>query len=336
MSVLPNSGGADTNTGMYLSVIIPIYDERDNIAPLHESLTGVLLGLGREYEIIFVDDGSNDGSGEILDTLADRDKKVRVIHLRRNYGQTAAIMAAISHSQGGVIIPMDGDLQNDPADIPRLLTKLDEGFDVVSGWRKDRKDKAITRLLPSRAANWIISWIMGVKLHDYGCTLKAYRREVIKNVRLYGEMHRFIPIYAAWEGAKVGELAVSHNARKHGVSKYGLGRVIRVMLDILVLYFIDRSFDRPIQFFGKIGMLSLFLSGSAFIWAVILKVYYATDFILTPLPLLAASLGISGIMFMLLGVIAEIQSRTYFESQGKTTYAVKSVHNLESSSLEKD
>ena len=241
---------------MYLSILIPIYDERDNIAPLHDRLTGVLKDIGDDYEVIFINDGSSDGSAEVLDGLAEKDPRTRVIHMRRNYGQTAAIMAAVHHSRGDVLIPMDGDQQNDPADIPRLLEKLDEGYDVVSGWRKDRKDKAITRLMPSRVANWIISWVMGVWLHDYGCTLKAYRRGVIENVRLYGEMHRFIPIYAAWEGARVTEIPVIHHARTHGASKYGLGRVIRVLLDILVIYFIDRSFDRPIQFFGKIGLLS--------------------------------------------------------------------------------
>jgi len=314
---------------VYLSILIPIYDERDNINPLYDQLTKVLDGLARDYEVIFVNDGSADGSDKILDDLAAKNPNARVIHMRRNFGQTAAIMAAIRCAKGDVMIPMDGDLQNDPVDIPRLLAKLDEGFDVVSGWRKNREDKALTRLLPSIIANGLISRVMGVRLHDYGCTMKAYRREVIEDVRLYGEMHRFIPIYAAWEGARVTEIPVTHHARKHGVSKYGLGRISRVLLDILVLYFIDRSFDRPIQFFGKIGLLSLSLSLIAFIWALIMKIFYATDFIFTPLPLLAGTLGIAGVMFMLLGVIAEMQSRTYYESQGRTTYSIKATRNID-------
>ncbi len=315
---------------MYLSILIPILDEKDSIETLHAKLTQALGSLGHDYEVIFVNDGSTDGSAEVLDRLAEKDGRVRVLHMRRNYGQTAAIMAAIQHSQGDVLIPMDGDLQNDPVDIPRLLEKLADGFDVVSGWRRDREDNAITRRLPSAIANWLISWVFGVKLHDYGCTLKAYRRDVIDNVRLYGEMHRFIPIYAAWEGARVAEIPVTHHPRGHGVSKYGLGRVIRVLLDILVLYFIDRSFDRPIQFFGKIGMFSLILAFLALILAIWLKVFSGISFILTPLPLLAGTLGIAGVMFLLLGVIAEIQSRTYFESQGKTTYTIKNKRNVDS------
>ncbi len=314
---------------MHLSILIPILDENESINPIYSSLVEVLDTLDHTYEIIFVNDGSTDGSEETLDRLASDDANVRVIHMRRNYGQTAAIMAAIRHSRGDVLIPMDGDLQNDPVDIPRLLEKLDEGFDVVSGWRRDRKDKAITRRLPSVLANRLISWIFGVDLHDYGCTLKAYRRDVIGNVRLYGEMHRFIPVYAAWEGARVTEIPVTHHARKYGMSKYGLGRITRVLLDILVLYFIDHSLDRPIQFFGKIGLFSLMLSMLALIWAIAIKIFNGTSFILTPLPLLSGTLGIAGVMFLLLGVIAEIQSRTYFESQGKTTYAIRNKRNLD-------
>ncbi|MEE8393285.1 MAG: glycosyltransferase family 2 protein [Rhodospirillales bacterium] len=321
---------------MLLSILIPILDEEASIEPLHAKLAEVLDGGDHDYEVIFVNDGSTDGSAEKLDRLAKKDERVRVIHMRRNYGQTAAIMAAIQNSRGDVLIPMDGDMQNDPIDIPRLLEKMDEGFDVVSGWRKEREDRAISRRLPSVVANRLISWIFGVKLHDYGCTLKAYRREVIDNVRLYGEMHRFIPIYAAWEGARVTEIPVTHHARGHGVSKYGMGRVTRVILDILVLYFIDHSLDRPIQFFGKIGLFSLVLAFLALIWAVAMKVFMGTSFILTPLPLLAGTLGIAGVMFLLLGVVAEIQSRTYYESQGKTTYTIKSKRNFESDASRKN
>jgi glycosyltransferase involved in cell wall biosynthesis len=222
---------------MHLSVVIPIYNERDSIASLAANLLAVLDRLPKVSEVIFANDGSSDGSTEILDEIAESDERVRVVHLRRNYGQTAALMAAIQYSSGAVIVPLDGDGQNDPADIPRLLARLEEGYDVVSGWRKQREDGALQRRLPSVAANWLISRLLGVPLHDYGCTLKAYRRDVIEDVRLYGEMHRFIPIYAAWEGARVTELEVTHYPRRFGRSKYGLSRIGRVVLDLLMLYF---------------------------------------------------------------------------------------------------
>jgi glycosyltransferase involved in cell wall biosynthesis len=220
---------------------------------------------------------------------------------------------------------MDADGQNDPADIPRLMAKLDEGFDVVSGWRRNRDDKALSRVLPSRIANGLISRVMGVRLHDYGCTMKAYRRDVIEDVRLYGEMHRFIPIFAAWEGAKVTELPVTHHARQFGHSKYGIGRVLRVLLDLLTLFFIDRALDRPMQFFGKIGVGALVLSVLIFLWALSLRLAFGTSLIQTPLPLLAATTGLSGILFLLLGIIAEIMTRTYFETRGRSPYKIRSV-----------
>lgn len=322
------TGTREKSHKMLLSILIPIFEEEESIEPLYAKLIKVLDDLSHDYEVIFINDGSSDGSAQKLDHLAEMDKNVCVIHMRRNYGQTAAIMAGIKSSRGDVLIPMDGDLQNDPIDIPRLLAKMNEGYDVVSGWRKDREDKAISRRLPSAMANRLISWIFGVKLHDYGCSLKAYRREVIENVRLYGEMHRFIPIYATWEGARIAEIPVTHHAREHGVSKYGLGRVTRVLLDILVLYFIGRSFDRPIQFFGKIGLFSILLAFLCLIWAIVIKVSSGISFILTPLPLLAGTLGIAGVMFLLLGVVAEMQSRTYYESQGKTPYVIKRKLNL--------
>jgi glycosyltransferase involved in cell wall biosynthesis len=265
-----------------------------------------------------------DGSAAVLDGLAHADARTQVLHLRRNYGQTAALMAAFQHSTGDVIIPMDGDGQNDPADIPRLLGKLSEGFDVVSGWRT-RRDDRFSRRLPSVVANRLISALLGVPLHDYGCTMKAYRREVIEDIRLYGEMHRFIPIYAAWEGASVTELPVSHHARRHGKSKYGLGRISRVFLDLVIMYFIDRAFDRPMQFFGKLGLAFWVLAGLTFVWAVVLKFGYEVSLIQTPLPLLAATIGLSGVLFILLGLIAEVQARIYFEARGKPPYKVKSV-----------
>jgi glycosyltransferase involved in cell wall biosynthesis len=312
---------------MDLSIVIPIFNEAESLEPLYEALKDVLGTLHQTAEIVFVDDGSSDGSPLILDRLAGADSNVRIVHLRRNYGQTAALMAAIQFSSGDVVIPMDGDGQNDPADIPRLLAKLAEGYDVVSGWRKTREDN-LPRRLASVAANWLVSSVMGVKLHDYGCTLKAYRRSVVEEIRLYGEMHRFIPIYAAWEGAQVTELAVDHHPRRFGRSKYGMGRIGRVTLDLLILYFIDRAFDRPIHFFGKFGLGFLGLALAAIILAVGLRIFEGISLIQTPLPLLAATTALSGILFLLLGVLAEVQVRTYYESQGKPPYKVRSTHNI--------
>ena len=309
---------------MDISVVIPVYNEVEALPELHQTLTDALDRISRSAEIVFVDDGSSDGSAAVLDALAHADARVQVLHLRRNYGQTAALMAAFQHSTGDVIIPMDGDGQNDPGDIPRLLDKLSEGFDVVSGWRT-RRDDRFSRRLPSVVANRLTSALLGVPLHDYGCTMKAYRREVIEDIRLYGEMHRFIPIYAAWEGASVTELPVSHHARRHGKSKYGFGRISRVFLDLVIMYFIDRAFDRPMQFFGKLGLVFWVLAGLTFVWAVVLKFGYEVSLIQTPLPLLAATIGLSGVLFILLGLIAEVQARIYFEARGKPPYKVKSV-----------
>ncbi len=313
---------------MDLSIVIPVFNEEENLGPLYDLLKRVLDELSQSAEIIFVNDGSSDGSAARLDRLAGADPRVRVVHLRRNYGQTAALMAAISYSSGDIIIPMDSDGQNDPRDIPRLLAKLAEGYDVVSGWRKEREDTVVTRRLPSVVANWLISTIMGVKLHDYGCTLKAYRRAVIEEVRLYGEMHRFIPVYAAWEGARVTELVVTHHPRRFGRSKYGLGRIVRVTLDLLILYFIDRAFDRPMQFFGRFGLAFGGLAVAIFALALWLKFFADISLIQTPLPLLAATTGLSGILFLLLGVMAEVQVRTYYESQDKPPYKVRSTVNI--------
>jgi len=312
---------------MKISVVVPIYNERDNIDALYMQLHPVLRGMEASYEIVFVNDGSTDGSATVLDALAALDRAVKVVHLRRNYGQTAAMMAAIRYSSGEIIVPMDGDLQNDPQDIPRLIEKLEEGFDVVSGWRVDRQE-GMDRRLPSRAANWLISRVSRVPLHDYGCTLKAYRRRFLENVRLYGEMHRFVPVYAAWEGGRVTEIPVAHHPRLHGVSKYGLGRVPRVLLDLLVIRFLDRSLDRPIQFFGRAGLYSFALAFIAGGYAMYLKFVEGVSFILTPLPVLVALLGLVGMMFVMMGLLAEIQSRAYFESQNKMPFSVRTTRNL--------
>ncbi|HEY8874732.1 MAG TPA: glycosyltransferase family 2 protein [Stellaceae bacterium] len=310
---------------MDISLVIPIYNEAEGLPALYRAVTETLDRLPQSAEIVFADDGSKDGSAELLNEFAAADQRVRVLHLARNYGQTAALMAGIQNSTGDVVIPMDGDGQNDPADIPRLLDKLAEGFDVVSGWRQARQDRALTRRLPSVVANRLISAVLHVPLHDYGCTLKAYRREVVEDVRLYGEMHRFIPIYAAWEGARVTEIPVTHHARRFGQSKYGFGRVPRVMLDLLIMYFIDRAFDRPIQFFGKLGLGFLGLSALIFAWALVLKYGFGVSLVQTPLPLLAATISLSGILFILLGVMAEVQSRIYFEVRGRPPYKIRRI-----------
>jgi glycosyltransferase involved in cell wall biosynthesis len=310
---------------MDISVVIPVHDEAANLPQLYRELSATLDRLPLSAEIIFADDGSRDGSAAVLDGFAEADPRARTLHLSRNFGQTAALMAAIANSTGDVIIPMDGDGQNDPADIPRLLAKLAEGYDVVSGWRVAREDNGLTRRLPSAIANRLISALLRMPLHDYGCTLKAYRREVVKDVRLYGEMHRFIPIYAGWEGARVAELAIAHRPRRFGKSKYGLGRVARVMLDLLLVYFIDRAFDRPMQFFGKIALAFLCLSLTTFAWAMVLKFGFDTSLIQTPLPLLAAVIGLSGVLFLLLGLSAEVQARIYYEARGRPPYKIKRI-----------
>lgn len=312
-----------------LSVIIPLYNEAENILSLYEALVAVVPSLGCDLEIILVNDGSIDGSRLILDDLACRDRRVKVIHFRRNFGQTTAIMAGIDYSSGDVLIPMDGDLQNDPEDIPKLLDKLQEGYQVCSGWRDDRKDHPLKRNLPSRIANWLISAISGVKLHDYGCSLKAYRREVIKGVKLYGEMHRFIPIYATWQGARVAEIPVTHHPRIHGKSKYGLERTFKVILDLIVVKFLAQYAQKPIYVFGTFGLFSLFVATLAALAALYYKVFGYKSFIETPLPLIFVMASITGIMCILMGLLAEIIMRTYYESQGKPVYLIDECRNLE-------
>ncbi|HWI24716.1 MAG TPA: glycosyltransferase family 2 protein [Lysobacter sp.] len=308
-----------------LSVTVPIYNEEDNVNPLHERTAAALDALGRSWELILVNDGSKDRSAERLDAIAAADPRVRVVHLRRNYGQTAAFMAGLDHARGDIIVPMDGDLQNDPVDIGRLLAKLEEGFDVVSGWRKDRKDAAIKRNLPSRIANDMISKVSGVHLHDYGCSLKAYRREVLDGVKLYGEMHRFVPIYAAWNGARVTEMEVTHHPRVHGESKYGLERVIKVVLDLVVVKFLFRYASKPIYVFGGFGLLNFAGAALAATWALYLKLFESTSFIQTPLPVLSVILFALGVMSFLMGLLAELLNRTYHEAQDKPVYRVARV-----------
>ena len=313
---------------MKLSIIIPIYNEEKNIEELYKELKKVLEELSISYELIAINDGSKDGSGQILKKITQSDTSFKVINFRKNFGQTAAISAGIDFSKGEVIIPMDADLQNDPADIPKFLEKTEQGSDVVSGWRKKRKDKLITRRIPSRIANWLISSITKVKLHDYGCTMKAYKREVIKDIRLYGEMHRFMPAYTSWYGAKVSEIVVNHRPRKYGKTKYGLSRTFWVILDLLTVKFLTDYSTKPMHFFGKIGYSSFFLgclSGAA---ALLLKYVFNRPFVNTPLPLLTAFLILIGIQFILMGLLAEILTRTYYESQNKPTYLIKEKINF--------
>lgn len=312
-----------------ISVVIPIFNEKDNIPLLYQKLSQELPTLQRPFEVILVDDGSGDGSDECLADVAQKDKRFKVVSLRRNFGQTAAMMAGIDVARGEIIVPMDGDLQNDPADIRRLIEKLEEGFDVVSGWRKDRQDAELQRNLPSRIANRLISSISGVHLHDYGCSLKAYRRDVIKGVKLYGEMHRFIPIYASWFGAKVTEIPVTHHPRIHGKSKYGLERVAKVILDLLVVKFLAQYATKPIYVFGGFGLANIGVSACAAFYAVWLKLVEGVSFILTPLPLVTVMAFITGIMSILMGLLAELVMRTYYESQGKTVYLIKRTLNIE-------
>ncbi len=311
-----------------LSVIVPIYNEEESIPHLCARLFGSLDVLGKTFEIICVDDGSSDGSLRELKKISDLRKELRVVAFRRNCGQTAAMMAGIDYSHGDIIVTIDADLQNDPDDISALLTKIDEGFDVVSGWRKDRQDAVIRRNLVSRIANRIISRISGVALHDYGCTLKAYRRDVIKDVRLYGEMHRFIPIYAAWMGARVYEMPVRHHPRKFGKSKYGLERIAKVVLDLMVVKFLDRYLVKPIYVFGGFGLLSLLISGFTCLLMIWLKFVEAVSMVQTPLPILAAMTFLVGVLSLLMGILAEMMVRTYFESSGRRSYSVRETINI--------
>ena len=312
-----------------LSTIVPVYNEESNLPELVAALMPVLNGLNLPFEIIFINDGSTDDSAAVLDKLAADSPEIKVIHFRRNHGQTAAMMAGLDFSVGDVIVPIDADLQNDPQDIPRLLERLNEGFDLVSGWRKDRKDSKIFRNLPSWFANRLISKISGVKLHDYGCTLKAYRRSIIEDVRLYGEMHRFLPIYASWAGARTTEIVVNHNARTRGESKYGLERVFKVPLDLIVVKFLSEYSQKPIYVFGGFGLLSHMLALLTFAVMVYFKFWGGKSFIETPLPMLVVLFVLMGFMSMLLGLIAELSVRTYHESQNKNTYTILRTVNVD-------
>jgi dolichol-phosphate mannosyltransferase len=325
----PTNSASPADSARLISILVPLYNEEQNVDPLCTKLLALASTLHERVEIILVDDGSRDGTPEALDRWAQKDPRIKVVRFRRNFGQTAAMMAGIDAAQGDILIPMDGDLQNDPADIPRLIAKLDEGFDCVSGWRKDRQDEFLRRTLPSRIANRLVSWIGGVPLRDFGCSLKAYRREVIKDVKLYGEMHRFVPIYASWQGARVTEMAVSHHARQFGKSKYGLERIFKLVLDLIVVKFLASYQTKPIYVFGGFAIVNFAGAGLAAAYAIYLKLFEGVSFILTPLPLITALATITGFMSILMGLLAELLTRTYFEAQRKPVYLVERTWNFD-------
>ena len=308
-----------------LSVVVPVHNEEGNLQELHDSLSLVLRELGTKSEVVYVDDGSTDGSLQLLRGISEIDETVTVVQLRRNFGQTSAMSAGIDCSRGDILVFIDGDLQNDPRDIPRLLEKMEEGYDVVSGWRKDRKDGFLLRRLPSLAANRLISWTTGVHLRDYGCTLKAYRRGVFEHIRLYGEMHRFLPVLAKTVGASVVEIPVNHRSRNQGVSHYGLSRTFRVFLDLLTVKFLSSFSGTPIYLFGGSGLVLIALSLISGLAMLLQKILYGVSFIQTPLLLLAAMLFILGFQSILLGLTAEMLVRTYHESQGKPIYFIRRI-----------
>lgn len=309
---------------MDYSVVIPLFNERDSLAPLHVELARAMQATGRAYELLFVDDGSTDGSLDVLRQIKSLDRNVRVIRLARNSGQTAALACGFANAKGDVVIAMDADGQNDPADIPRLLAKLGEGYDLASGWRTERwQEERFTRRLPSMAANSLISTMTGVKLHDYGCTFKAYRRDLAQSLNLYGEMHRFVPAIAAEQGARIAEVEVGFRPRRAGSSKYGLWRIVRTLLDLITVKFLSRYSTAPIQVFGLIGFV---LGGLGSLWTLILvleKILLGRDLGNRPALLLAVLLVVVGVQFVSIGLLGEMLARTYHESQGKPIYVIK-------------
>jgi len=312
---------------MNISIIVPVYNESESLPLLHQSLHNSLDDHTEfEWEVIYVDDGSSDDSLEVLEKLTDNDPNyTTTVALRRNFGQTAAIAAGIDYSQGEIIVLLDADLQNDPADIPMMIEKIDQGYDIVSGWRKKRNDTFITRRFPSHIANWLISAVTGVHLHDYGCTLKAYRREVLTGFRLYGEMHRFIPAYADAVGARIAEVPVHHHGRKYGVTKYGLNRTIKVILDLFTTKFLISYSHKPIYLFGGAGLLLIFFSFAVMLFLMVRRLWIGTSVLASPLFQMSAMFVILGFQSILMGLMAELLARTYHESQAKPTYTIRKV-----------
>ncbi|HRS62329.1 MAG TPA: glycosyltransferase family 2 protein, partial [Spirochaetota bacterium] len=317
-----------TSANPYLSVILPVFNEEESLTLQYKAVSDAVKKLKKTYEIIFVDDGSSDSSYDILKEIASSDKNVRLVRFRRNFGQTAAMAAGIDYSKGEVIVFMDSDLQNEPEDIGKLLEKIDEGYDVVSGWRANRQDKLISRKIPSKIANWLIARVTGVPLHDLGCSLKAYRGEVLRQVNLYGEMHRFIPVHASWIGARITEVPVGHHARQFGKSKYGIKRTFKVLLDLITVKFMGSYSTKPIYIFGGTGIFLLllgFLSGAA---VVAMKILLHHNMIRNPLLLMTVMLIILGVLFIQMGIIAEIMIRIYHESQKLPPYRVRETVNI--------
>lgn len=313
---------------MQLSIVVPVFNEEENLRPLQQEVTRAMVTAGIDYELILVDDGSQDRSWAIILELAASDPRLRAIRLRRNFGQTAAMAAGFAAASGAVVVPMDADLQNDPADIPALLARIAQGFDVVSGWRRDRQDHWFSRKLPSRLANALISRMTGVHLHDYGCTLKAYRRELLDLVNLYGELHRFVPVLASMVGAKVTEIPVNHRPRLAGVSKYGIDRTLRVVLDLITVKFLLRYATRPMQLFGRWALWSLLAGGMAGATTLYMKLFEHLSMNRNPLTVLTAFLLFSGVQFIALGLLGELVTRTWHETQNKPIYTIGETRNL--------
>jgi glycosyltransferase involved in cell wall biosynthesis len=330
MSISLYSEGSRSRTptpaaDLALSVVVPIHNEYESLPKLIDAIATTLLRENLRYEILCIDDGSTDGSGELLKQIAQTRTDLRAIIFRRNYGQTAAMAAGFSYAKGQVIVTLDGDLQNDPADIPMLLAKLDEGYDLVSGWRKNRQDAALTRLLPSKIANWLIGQVTGVKLHDYGCSLKAYRAELLADMHLYGELHRFLPALAFIEGARITELPVRHHARQFGTSKYGLGRTFRVVMDMLTVWFMRKFLTKPMHVFGWLGLVSISSGAAIALYLSVLKIAYGMSIGNRPLLMLSAVLVLTGVQLFCFGLLAELLMRTYHESQGRPIYRVREI-----------
>lgn len=316
---------------MKVSIVLPVYNEARGLPEVAQRIREVFEQQDYDYEIIFVNDGSRDESGAVLNQLAKDNPKIKIIHFTRNFGQTPALAAGIDHATGEIIVPMDSDLENHPEDIPKMIEKMNEGYDIVSGWRRDRwQGQAFTRRIPSDAASWLISAISGLKLHDHGSTLKAYRGDMLKGIRLYGDMHRFMAAYLSWQGARVAEIPINYSPRKYGKSNYGLNRVFKVILDLVTLRFLTRFFHKPMHFFGGVGLISIFLGLVAAVFAIYFKFSTVNqkDFISTPLPVIMALFFIVGVLFILMGLLAEILVRTYHESQDKKTSEVKEKINF--------
>ncbi len=309
----------------YLSIVIPVYNEEDSIEPLYDSLTPVLTKIGKKYEVILIDDGSMDKSFKKMSRIHDKNKNYKIIKFRRNFGQTQAMNAGFDYSSGKIVITLDADLQNDPSDIPDILKKMDEGYDIVSGWRKDRKDKMVSRRFPSKVANRMISGLFNVRLHDYGCTLKAYRRDILDNIELYGEMHRYIPAVASWMGVKVAEIPVKHHPRKHGKAKYGISRTTRVILDLVTIKFLLTYSKKPMQIFGLIGFIAATVGFVLTTWLIVERVFFDVGLGDRPLFILSIFVFLAGIQFITMGLLGEIMMRTYHEGTGKPTYVIKEI-----------